>query len=412
MLVVTSNWCVSDGTLATGPTRGLIDRFRDEVRRSSLRLGFRHDGIYRPVEGVDVVLAGDTFDWLVSREWIGETRPWETGSRAAAALERVAAGSRRRSGRLLATLTAWTRRGIEIPLADRRGRPTPGVCRRVPVRVAVLCGGRDRWLDRVVNEAVPPGLVVGRCWSDGDVTVWHGTEFDPLWAADGGEPTLGESLAVDLIARFGGGLNAVAVLRPLAGGLMRRLAAGRILDAPLQLAAWLAAIDRSDKLSPAARQSLFDTWNRSVGLWHRSARRLPPQGEGGIDLVGLLAEWMELKEAAVGRRERHPLSARLPVGHAVLSDAAATIVLGHPTADLRLAAAWQTQVVCLGRQTLPVADGLGDDDAAPKTVVIHPGRERRQVDWLPMTAAEQRAGNCGVWISAGSWTERRVVDAA
>jgi len=256
MLVVTSNWCVSDGTLATGPARGLIDRFRDEVRRSSLRLGFRRDGIYRPVEGVDVVLAGDTFDWLVSREWIGETRPWETGSRAAAALERVAAGSRRRSGRLLATLTAWTRRGIEIPLADRRGRPTPGVCRRVPVRVAVLCGGRDRWLDRVVNEAVPPGLVVGRCWSDGDVTVWHGTEFDPLWAADGGEPTLGESLAVDLSSRFGGGLNAVTVLRPLAGGLMRRLAAGRILDAPLQLAAWLAAIDRSDKLSPAARQSL------------------------------------------------------------------------------------------------------------------------------------------------------------
>ena len=81
MLVVTSNWCVSDGTLSAGPPRRLIDRFRAEVRKASLRGGFRCDGSNRPVDAIDVVLAGDTFDWLISREWTGDVRPWDVGRR-------------------------------------------------------------------------------------------------------------------------------------------------------------------------------------------------------------------------------------------------------------------------------------------------------------------------------------------
>ena len=76
MLVVTSNWCVTDGTLSAGPPRGCLERFRAEVRRASLRCGFGRDGNYRPPDAIDVVLAGDTFDWLVSREWTGDVRPW------------------------------------------------------------------------------------------------------------------------------------------------------------------------------------------------------------------------------------------------------------------------------------------------------------------------------------------------
>ena len=54
MLVVTSNWCVSDGTLSAGPPRGCLERFRAEVRRASLRCGFRRDGSYRPLDAIDV----------------------------------------------------------------------------------------------------------------------------------------------------------------------------------------------------------------------------------------------------------------------------------------------------------------------------------------------------------------------
>ena len=272
MLVVTSNWCVSDGTLSAGPPRGCVERFRAEVRRASLRCGFRRDGSYRPVDAIDVVLAGDTFDWLISREWTGDLRPWNDGRRAAAARERVVSGAARRSHRLQATLAAWMQRGIEVPMADRRGRPMPTASRPVPVRVAVLCGERDRWLEQAAGDwqlsARAP--MVGRCWSDGDVTVRHGDDMDPLHATCGGEPTLGESLAVDLIARFGVALDDVADVRPLAASLVRRLACGAVLDAPTRLVGWLAARDGGATLT-AARGGF-----RPAGMtdWIWSARSL------------------------------------------------------------------------------------------------------------------------------------------
>ena len=62
MLVVTANWGFTDGTLAAVPPRAAAAEFRREVRRATVRAGFRRDGRYEPVDGVDVVLAGDTCD--------------------------------------------------------------------------------------------------------------------------------------------------------------------------------------------------------------------------------------------------------------------------------------------------------------------------------------------------------------
>jgi len=420
MLVVTSNWCVSDGTLSGGPPRGCIDRFRAEVRRSSLRCGFRRDGSYRPVDAVDVVLAGDTFDWLVSREWTGDVRPWDGGQRAAAALNRVAAGSLRRGNRLVATLAAWMRRGIEVPVADRRGRPLPAVSRPVPVRVAVLCGDRDRWLEEVAAGWTPAahGPMVGTTWSDGDVTVRHGSELDPLSVACGREPTLGESLAVDLIGRFGAFLHDMARLRPLATGLLRRLAGGCPIDAPLRLAAWLEAHDRGATLSDATRQEVAGAWQRAVALWHRAARRLPPCGDGGMDLVGRVAEGLELSRDATEPPQEMWPDAALPLE----MEACATAVLGHPPATVGASAAWQRQVVCLGPRACHTRDGLDDDPATPAAVVLTcQGRKDPQIDWLQLTPVrtidhrEDGSRECGVWLS-NEPTERFVaqgiVDAA
>ena len=37
------------------------------IQRSALRAGFRHDGRYKPLERLDIVFAGDTFDLYASR---------------------------------------------------------------------------------------------------------------------------------------------------------------------------------------------------------------------------------------------------------------------------------------------------------------------------------------------------------
>ena len=421
MLVVTSNWCVSDGTLSAGLPRGAIDRFRAEVRKASLRGGFRRDGIYRPVDAIDVVLAGDTFDWLVSREWTGDIRPWDGGRRAAAARDRVALGAIGRSHRLLATLADWMRRGIEVPLADRRGRPMPTASRRVPIRVAVLCGDRDRWLEQAASgwtasSRVP---VIGRCWSDGDVVVRHGDEMDPLCSACGCEPTLGESLAVDLIARFGTSLEGIAGIGPLAAGIVRRLAEGRIIDAPMRLVRWLSTHACGGMLPASARQGVVDAWHRSVALWHRAARRLPSGGAAGVDLVGRMAEWLELEGRGEDERTRQWFETVPASGATLLGEAATTVVLGHPSADPGASTAWRRQVVCLGPGALHPRDSLDDDLAAPAAVLIRPGHEGRQIEWLPLDAMASKDGwqdedrpARGVWLSSLPRGVAGIVDAA
>jgi hypothetical protein len=421
MLVVTSNWCVSDGTLSAGPPRGCVERFRAEVRRASLRCGFRRDGSYRPLESIDVVLAGDTFDWLVSREWIGDVRPWDGGRRAAAARERVVAGAVGRSDRLLATLAAWMRRGIEVPLADRRGRPMPTASRPVPVRVAVLCGDRDRWLEQAASG--PPlstsNVWVGTSWSDGDVVVRHGAEMDPLHAASDCEPTLGESLAVDLITRFGAAIDELVELRPVAAGLVRRLTGGRMIDAPVQLARWLSPHECGGSLPTTVRQELVDAWHRSVDFWHRAARWLPSAGNGGVDLVGRIADWLARDVAGHDDRPTQWLDTPLAPETPRLGEAATTIVLGHPATDPGASTVWRRQVICLGSGGLHPGDCLDDDLNAPAAVLVRPGREGSQIERLSLDSGTANPGwqddGCpvrGVWLSSSPRGAAGIVDAA
>jgi len=421
MLVVTSNWCVSDGTLSAGPSRGFLDRFRAEVRRASLRCGFRHDGSYRPVDTIDVVLAGDTFDWLVSREWTGDVRPWDAGRRAAAARDRVVFEAIGRGRRLLATLAAWMRHGIEVPTADRRGRPMATASRAVPVRVAMLSGDRDRWLTKMVSAPTlsTARAWVGTSWSDGDVVVRHGEEMDPFHTPNGREPTLGESLAVDLIARFGAAIDDLVELRPLAAGLVRRLAGGRVIDAPVRLARWVSDHECRGILATTARQGLVDTWHRSVALWHRAARRLPSGGCAGVDLAGRIADWLERDVGGLDDRSTLWLDTIPAPEMPRIGEAAATLVLGHPATDRGASAVWRRRVVCLGPGGLHPRERLDDDLGAPAAVLVRPGRDGPQIEWLSLDDGRANAGwqddGCrvrGVWFSAPPRGAAGIVDAA
>ena len=124
MLVVTSNWAIGDGSLVRG-SRGWQGMLPATIHRAALRAGFRRDGTYHAIDGIDLVLAGDTFDWLVSAEWRGSARPWHGTVAARSAADRVAGRSVRAARAVLGPLVRWSRRGLVVPASGARGRPGP-----------------------------------------------------------------------------------------------------------------------------------------------------------------------------------------------------------------------------------------------------------------------------------------------
>ena len=374
MLVVTSNWAVADGTLYGGPDRGHVADFLAGVHHRVVRAGFRRDGFYRPVDRIDVVLAGDTCDWLVSGRWTDRQRPWHGGRTAAVIAESVAADSLRRGGRLLAGLSRMARSGLCVPAADARGRPVLGSRHRVAVRVTLLAGDRDRWIEQHSQASVAAGrsLAFGSAWSNGIAVVRHGDDLDPLCGsscraaeepiARGHEPTdrgppagerppsLCESIAVDLLARFGGMIAGYGVVRPLVSSLMRRLATGRTVD----MADHLAAAVSGAAIGSGPRRLVLSAWRQAVASWHREARRMVADGGTEFDCIDPLAAWLDGVDEADGDRPAGGFAAGLSEP-AVLSFAsesgqgktAPVLVLGHPPAGVsRMGTAGRS--VCLG----------------------------------------------------------------
>ncbi|MFM8706237.1 MAG: hypothetical protein ACKOHG_20720, partial [Planctomycetia bacterium] len=173
MLVVTANWSITDGTLVDPPGRAQCAEFLAGIRRSAARAGVRRDGGYRPVERVDVILAGDTFDWLVSATWLGHERPWHRRARRGATRDRVMHAALKRGMRLLGRLGRLTREGLLVAGADGRGRPLLGTQVKVPVRIVMLAGDRDAALEepRSVEWAARRGITVGGSWTEPAVNI-------------------------------------------------------------------------------------------------------------------------------------------------------------------------------------------------------------------------------------------------
>jgi hypothetical protein len=308
MLVVSANWAIGDGSLV------------------------------RAIDGVDLVLAGDTFDWLASAEWRGSTRPWHGGAAARAILGRVAAQAVRRGRRLLAPLVRASRRGLALPAADARGRPDRGTV-AVPVRVTLLAGDRDRALAEWPWALGRMPFALGAAWSDGHITVRHGHEHDPACheaierrgVSGGRPPTLAESVAVDLVAAF-------ALRERERGadhvGLVRRLVRARAVALPAALAAWQAETDPPLR----ERAAVADAWRHAVDRWHEAARREVPSCEVEFDALGSLAAW--LADAPRSAAEPRPMPAAIE--RIAGTDPAAIgpregLFLGHDTGAAALA---------------------------------------------------------------------------
>lgn len=390
MLVVTANWSITDGTLVDAPGRSQCAEFLADIRRSAARAGIRRDGGYRPVDRVDVVLAGDTFDWLLTAAWLGHERPWQRRARRGATRDRVMHAALKRGMRLLGRLGRLTREGLSVAGADGRGRPLLGSQVKVPVRIVMLAGDRDAGLEepRSVEWAGRFGIAVGRSWNDTPVAIAHGHAADPLCGPAGGDaadrpPTLHESLSVDLLARFASLLHETEPA-PLARRVMARLVADCPLDVPLRLRAWLDRAGAVGSLAPESRDRIEAAWRRAVDAWHRRARRDVPTTELQFDAVDALATWLQKNPetmdtaapcvvAAAGTAHREsPQEASIVVfGHRAAGSAT-----GGPTAGAR--------TICLGpsavRRSLSsdrfggdvatIAPEIGAFDVRPKAVTI------------------------------------------
>ena len=367
MLVVTANWGFADGTLvAPAFRRGHVRGWRRAVLRAAARAGFRRDGSYRPIDGLQVVLAGDTLDGLVSAEWTGRLRPWDGGAAAAVARQRVMRAAARQAAPLLAVLAGWTRGRMLVPAADSRGRPRSDTRATVSVRVTLLAGDRDAGLEEPPRAVGGTGLHAGRIWSDGAVLVAHGEAFDPLCHvedADGADrdrqgrpPTLAESVAVDLVARFGAAVRNIRGADAVRDRLLPAIAGAGPLGIPAALASW-----RSTPQAVGTPHDVLDAWRRSVEAWSRSADRMPPTCLAAADPCPALAAWydaaalatagdipgtdalQELLLPIVPNRGAWPAAASPRASPGIVA-----AVLGHPSTT-RQPAGGDAEVICLGQ---------------------------------------------------------------
>lgn len=287
MLVVTANWAIDDGSLWRRPLRGLLPRAWGSLQRAALRAGFRRDGRYEPVERIDMVFAGDTFDLLGSRQWAArEQRPWHRSTAAASIRRLVAAAATRRAAGLTRLVRQLLAGGLAVPAATPQGRPHLRLPVSVPVSVTLLAGDRDGWL--TPTRLWPAGLHWADRWSGDRWQVEHGQRFDPLQGSGSGQPgeppSLVQSLAVGLVARFA---TQVEDWLPAAAGPLRLLADSHPLD--LADAFWHLLLPRVATGSIGLADRLADQWKRCVSAWQREAVCEQVEVAADFDFIGRLA---------------------------------------------------------------------------------------------------------------------------
>jgi len=382
VLVVTANWAIADGTVHGGPPPAAVRTFFREVRRAAWRAGFRHDGLYSPIDSIQIVLAGDTFDGLTSLAWRDDLRPWQGGPRARAVAEQIAATAARRGRRLLAGLGRLQRDGLSVPQADERGRPVPGTTCQATVTGVCLVGDRDRVLDGhgFAALAARHGIQIGQEWSSDAIVIRHGSECDPLCGppdlpVHGRSPTLAESLTVDLLVDFARRLHGLVAPR-VAAGITRRLATASPLHMPRTIAGCQ---------EPALRAA----WQRSVSHWHSQAHATMPEAAVEHDAVDALAGWLEAGIECDPYGSPRPLLSTVidglqPRAPRHWSDQR-QFVLGHPPGRIQDdSEADRTSGICLGPAG-PLAQDM------PAAVVF------------PVDGSHH-----GIWLTGGQWKVDRV----
>lgn len=433
MIVATANWLISDGSVSRPPLEAAVSAYLESIGRAAVRAGLRGDGRYQPVDEIALVLAGDTFDRLSSRRWLGRVKPWH-GWVARQVAEEVDAAILRNGRRILQMLAKRVLHGVGVPSADRRGRPDFVRLIRVPVRLIVLEGDRDTSLSalsvattgvwpRVIESArldqgrIALGIHFGAdaTTADGEsvrIDVAHGHELDPCCqstsdhAGDAREvecrarqPTLAESIQVDLISRFVWSLATHEsprirhVEQSLRRHAARMLVAASPLELPDRLEACLAGAVEDPRDSADGRLEMDaitagmvrDEWCHSVDRWRLSARIDEPVGPPGVDIVSALADhflrpmaecrsarcrdWLCIDGSALraaGRSMDHA------PGRTTVIASQRWLILGHPSSGH--VDQHSDRVILLGGRGRPSKPGVEMAPQACATLEIEPTR--------------------------------------
>jgi len=155
MLVIISDIHLGDGTTANSISPTAFDLFSNRLSETAYYASFRRDGIYRPIESLDLLLMGDILDPIHSTLWLDTapgtldyTRPWtdahspnfiSTLSETTKAIINVNRES-------LETLRRCANGEVVLlPPANAHGKPDTDSKERIPipVRIHYMIGNHD-----------------------------------------------------------------------------------------------------------------------------------------------------------------------------------------------------------------------------------------------------------------------------
>lgn len=230
MLVIISDLHLTDGTTGTTIGASAFEDFRGRLQEMAVDASHRANGVYRPVNGFDLVLLGDVFDLIRTTRWNDEgaaVRPWEHLQKPGHFADKIAeitAAILEKNSRALAVLRACSEgKGVFVPVAPGRTEQVP-----VPVRIHYVVGNHDWFyhlpgaaydaIRATVSEAMGLHNGIGPYPHDPEeserlmdayrrhrVYARHGDRYDSFnYLEEKGRDaaTLGDAIVVDLINRF------------------------------------------------------------------------------------------------------------------------------------------------------------------------------------------------------------------
>ena len=155
MLIIISDLHLGDGTTANSIAPSAFRLFSNRLRETAYFASFRRDGIYRPIDSLDLLLMGDILDPLHSTRWLDTapgalnyTRPWTDihGPHFAPKLEEATQAILQENKESLETLKRIANgQTVLLPPANRLGQPDLDLKERIALKVRIhyMVGNHD-----------------------------------------------------------------------------------------------------------------------------------------------------------------------------------------------------------------------------------------------------------------------------
>jgi hypothetical protein len=240
MLVAISDIHLDDGTCGRSLPPATFQLFRERLEQLAYSASFREDGVYRPIESIDLLLLGDIYEVIHSTRWLTDksgapekVRPWinPSGQEMSAKIHEITLAILEHNAESLSILRQMASgEAISLPPAPVRGKPADDTNARlpVPVRIYYMVGNHD-WFYHLPGEAYhpirrmlieamslqnPPAPIpyepheweaLVRLFEKYRIFARHGDKYDK-WSYNPefgrNAATIGDALSIDLITRF------------------------------------------------------------------------------------------------------------------------------------------------------------------------------------------------------------------